>query len=163
MYLTHNTTLLFYRFSGELCIPTFCSIKVTYISSLDVAKISSQGLQRLCHPREPGWQSQGTGMARSLPSQRFWDTIEILRITEGENIAENDTKSIKSSQPVLLFLFAQSKTSYVVLIHSPIYLSFTKPHCCSLITMGSLIRNAIDPLIFIRLYGVSVSVTGLIL
>ena len=36
--------------------------------------------------------SQGTGMAKSLPSQRFWDTIEMLRITKGENIAENDTK-----------------------------------------------------------------------
>ena len=38
--------------------------------------------------------SQGTGMAKSLPSQRFWDTIEILRITKGENIAENDTKNL---------------------------------------------------------------------
>ena len=31
-------------------------------------------------------------MAKSLPSQRFWDTIEILRITKGENITENDTE-----------------------------------------------------------------------
>ena len=34
------------------------------------------------------------GMAKTLPSQRFWDTMEILRINKGENIAENDTKSL---------------------------------------------------------------------
>ena len=40
-------------------------------------------------------------MAKSLPSQRFWDTMEILRINKGENIAENDTKKFKGYCQIL--------------------------------------------------------------
>ena len=44
-----------------------------------------------------------------MPSQRFWDTIEILRIAKGENIAENNTKYYSSQhQGVKVLLIPKS-------------------------------------------------------
>ena len=57
-------------------------------------------------------------MAKTLPSQRIWDTIEILRITKGENIAENDTKLLAPSFSTHKALSKYITLKHVLFVHS---------------------------------------------